>query len=80
MRESALEGKYIIFMLAEEKPKTSIWDVMTKDTAIILGQVKWYGAWRKYAFFPGAEMIFEEQCLGDIIIFMKTRTAVHKAK
>lgn len=28
--------------------------------------VKWYGGWRKYAFFPYADTLFEQDCLRDI--------------
>jgi hypothetical protein len=58
--------------------KTKTWQVMTKDNVSTLGTVKWYGAWRKYCFFPAGETVFEEQCLSDIRNFIVQKTIDHK--
>lgn len=34
-----------------------------------LGTVSWYGAWRRYAFWPGQATVYEATCLRDIAAF-----------
>jgi hypothetical protein len=41
-----------------------------------LGEIKWYGAWRTYAFFPEVASLFNEQCLLDIAEFIHTEMRV----
>lgn len=60
--------------------KTKMWGVFTKDTSIELGEVKWFTKWRKYAFFPNTETIFEEECLRDISFFVEQKTRKHRLK
>ena len=62
--------------------KTRRFDVVVKDPkpdllademerAAPMGTVSWYGAWRRYAFWPTREIgtVFESQCLRDIAAF-----------
>lgn len=44
--------KWLSFALIREGDKTNVWLVMTADRAHNLGEVKWFGRWRGYAFFP----------------------------
>lgn len=67
-------SKWIDFNLAERKPKTNIWDVLVKDGPALLGQVRWFGRWRCYAFFPEDGTVFERQCLRDIADFCEEET------
>lgn len=32
----------------------------------VLGEIKWYGAWRQYAFWPAPRTIFNTGCLKDL--------------
>ena len=82
------EYKYIIFLAGEAKPKTEMWECWSKPEeeggkptaeAVILGIVKWYGAWRKYAFFPETCTFYEQGCLRDIAHFLEEKTRLHKA-
>jgi hypothetical protein len=36
-----------------------------------LGQVKFYGAWRKFCFFPSQSTLFDTTCLNEIAEFCK---------
>jgi len=76
---SEWEGTYIRFSLSENKPKgkTHIWEVIAKAGGF-LGQVQWFGRWRKYSFFPAPDCVFEETCLEDIADFIKWTTHSHK--
>lgn len=66
-------SKWITFQLAEKQnPKTKVYWVITKEQPCsTLGQIKWFGRWRKYSFFPQPETVFEQDCLNDIISFME---------
>lgn len=56
--------------------KTECWTVMSRDG---LGHVRWFGRWRKYAFFPAEGAVFEEVCLREIANFCQARTKEHRA-
>ena len=61
--------------------KTRIWGVVSKDTPPVkLGEIKWFSRWRKYAFFPCTDTVFEEECLRDISFFVEQVTREHRAK
>jgi len=59
--------------------KTLIWNVANGDEEF-LGYVKWFGKWRKYAFFPAEDTIFEEECLRDLSFFCEQSTREHRQK
>ena len=64
------------------KAKTKIWRVRNKENDSILGEIKWYGAWRKYAFFANVvadNIIFEQVCLRNIADFVEKATLKHKS-
>ena len=69
-------SKWIDFVLTGTTGKTSIWAV---EGGAILGQVKWFGRWRGYAFFPAADTVYEPTCLGDISAFIKAQMAERRA-
>lgn len=48
--------------------------------AVPLGVVKWWGAWRKYAFFPNPDTLYEQDCLRDIAQIIVDLTNEHNAK
>ena len=64
------EGKWIKFILKEQKLKTQVWNIVAKQDGFTLGYIAWFSRWRKYAFFPNNHMVFESDCLRDIITFM----------
>lgn len=53
---------------------TATYWVFNRDNHTKLGEIKWYSAWRKYAFFPSPATLFESQCLQDISQFCATIT------
>ncbi len=64
-------SKYLEFALIELKPKTKVIKVMSRLHGNTLGNIKWYGAWRQYAFFPGSDTLYNVECLNDIISYIK---------
>lgn len=66
-----MTGKWIEFILYDNTGKTNKYAVRTKDDSRFkLGEIRWFGRWRKYAFFPESQTVFESQCLGDIAEFI----------
>lgn len=64
--------------------KTKIWDVCgvgvrKKGGGGILGHVHWFGRWRKYAFSPVPNTVFEKDCLRLIADFCERQTKTHNA-
>lgn len=51
--------------------KTKTFDVVNKDNSSYIGQIKWFGSFRKYSFFPAENCVFEQTCLRDIAKFME---------
>jgi len=45
---------------------TSRWAVRNRKSNYLLGWIKWYGAWRRYCFFPLVDSVFSADCLADI--------------
>jgi hypothetical protein len=59
------------------KRKTKIWDVKGNNGAV-LGQVKWYGAWRQYTFCPWPDTIFNKGCMEDLCAFLNRENKAHR--
>jgi hypothetical protein len=71
-------GKYIRFEKGPPKAKTLTWFVVNKESGEAIGEIKWYGPWRRYSFFPFPETVYESDCLKDIGWFLIRATATHK--
>lgn len=76
-----MESKWIDFIEYESKGVTKAFAVVPKENrATVIGKVKWYGAWRCYAFFPAPNCVFETQCLKDITKFIEGLMLERKIK
>lgn len=61
--------RYLTFLkLDGYDRKTYVFDVYNEG--MCLGQVKWFGKWRKYTFFPLENTTYDAKCLGEIVRFM----------
>ena len=78
MSETA-ELTWIRMVEIKDTGKTKVWNVMEKGNDGRLGQIKWFGRWRKYAFFPVAPTVFEATCLMEIAGFCKEQTDAWRA-
>lgn len=75
------DSKWIDFIEQPQKGKTQIFNIVPKEQpGSVIGQIKWYGAWRKYCFYPSPNCIFETDCLGDIISFIKKLMFIRKVE
>lgn len=74
------ECAWIRFVPAGLSPsgKTQIWNVVLKYQSVVGGQVRWWGAWRKYAFFPNPNTLYEQDCLRDIARFIEQLSHEHR--
>lgn len=50
---------------AEGRKTKTVSVIATRDSAL-LGEIKWFGRWRQYAFFPYHDTIFNPDCLDSI--------------
>ena len=64
--------KYLAFqeLIRVEGHKTSVYSCRNKRSGEELGQIRWYGAWRQYCYFPTVQAVYSGGCLRDIAGFM----------
>ncbi len=73
-------GKYMRAAEVRLPPerKTNEWHIHSANSGEVLGEVKWYGAWRQYCFFPhGFDTVFNHACLRDLAEFVQHETLSH---
>lgn len=59
--------EYLRFL--ETKPddrKTKIVFVHSTQSGALLGEIRWFGRWRQYAFYPHALTIWNPDCLDAV--------------
>jgi len=54
--------------------KTKIWVVI--GNGIELGNILFFGRWRKYCFYPRSNTLFDHLCLFEIADFCKKETNI----
>lgn len=68
-------ARHIRFVLTDTPGrKTAVWLIQTVDGMTDLGEVKFNGGWRCYAFFPLPKTLYERECLRDIADFCERKT------
>jgi len=70
-------SKWIDFKEIEEKPKTKVWAVLTKQGDTI-GTISWYAPWRQYCFEPEPDTVWAASCLRDVEAFIKEQMEARK--
>ena len=61
---------YIEFYEQKTNTKTKVISVIAKSSGHEIGQIKWFGRWRQYCFFP-EDSIWSDGCLVDVINYIK---------
>lgn len=75
------KAKWIDFMdVSSQAKKTKTFLVINRESKTQIGEVKWYGAWRQYSFFPNPKTVYERQCLLDIAKFINQLMVERKIK
>lgn len=74
--------KYIKFRHSGESKtgKTQVWRVLNVHHNVICGEVRWYGAFRKYCFYPSDGTLFDFDCLRLIADFCEEKNKEHYAQ
>ncbi len=60
----------LVLIGTSDSGKTKVYDVVNRQNAITVGQIKWFGRFRKYCFFPVDNMVFDATCLTAISEFL----------
>ncbi len=55
---------------------TNIWEIRSVHTEVLLGQISWYSAWRRYAFFPDSGTVYDADCLREIAKFIQDQMSI----
>ncbi len=50
--------------------KTRAWIVRSVRRDSRLGEIRWYGSWRQYCFFPEARSVWSHDCLAQVQTFI----------
>ncbi len=66
------EYQFLVFTQLPSTGKTEIWQCWNKHHSVLLGTVKWYGAWRQYCYFTrdDTEVVYSIGCMNDICHFI----------
>lgn len=68
--------EFIELPKTNKQAKTKVWNVKNIQTHQIIGQIKWYSAWREYCFFyhnPREELVLAPSCSEQIARFCRTQ-------
>lgn len=60
--------------------KTAIWEVRSGEQQILLGQVRWYAAWRRYCFTTVILVWMDATCLQEVTDFLTKQMDARKKK
>ena len=66
-----MKYKYIEFCPLDNDTNNKTWDCYNRKYGTLLGTVEWCGRWKRYSFLPEAGMVFSQDCLENIIDFIK---------
>jgi len=82
---NATEGMASKWLLFEEIQlrgmTTRTWIVSNKRNNTLLGEVRWYGQWRQYAFIPDEfGTVLAGSCLSDLAEFIRRAMSERKGK
>jgi hypothetical protein len=72
------EYQYIAFIKTGDTGKTTKWSCRNKRYDAELGEIKWFGGWRQYCFFPTCQAVYSAGCLKDIADFIKALSDIQR--
>jgi hypothetical protein len=62
------ESRFMIMYLSfYEGRKTPIIEIENRNSDELLGLISYRPGWRKFVFFPYGSMVFDSECLNDIV-------------
>lgn len=74
-------GKYMYVRDSQPSASglTSIWSILGRGDGV-LGQVRWFGRWRCYAFHPEPHTVFNAECMEELMNFCATETKYQRRR
>lgn len=66
--------EFIKLPKTNKQAKTDVYAVKNKQTKAIIGEIKWYSAWREYCYMyydPNEELILAPSCLEQMARFIR---------
>lgn len=72
--------EFIEFIRKTSSGKTERYTCQNRRSAGELGEVKYYGAWRQYCYFPTAQAVYSKGCLDDISHFVARLNAIQRGQ
>lgn len=65
-------GRWLVARLQPRRSgdETDTWLIVSKAQNSILGEVRWFGWWGRYAFYPRPDIICNKERLYDIQAFL----------
>jgi len=74
--------KYIEFVvdmiISGIKKKTIVIEILSVSSGDRLGSIEWYSPWRQYCLLTMNHIVFNHQCLSDIMEFLTNINMIHK--
>lgn len=64
-------SKYLEFKEIPYDGKTKKFEVTSTKHDSLLGEIKWFGRWRQYGFFPELDTVWNKDCLKTIQDFLQ---------
>lgn len=74
------DDEYLTLKLIEMKTKTSVYGIFSRKHGDKLGEVRWWGKWRQYCFFPAHDTVFNRDCIGTIQAFLEHLHQLRKSE
>lgn len=59
---------FIVKQVVKDR-KTPLYHIFEHNTNYI-GEIKWYGPWRKFCFYPDKDTIWDNKCLTEVVNFL----------
>lgn len=69
--EEGYEYIHMSWLGSSKSGKTQVYGIYNSRSGDQIGEVKWFGRWRQYAFFPEDGSIYSAGCMFDIVHFIK---------
>lgn len=75
------QGRWVSVNRLTRRPgrTTDVFEVVTKESARVVAEIRWHAPWRKYVLVPRSETVWETTCLMDIARWLRLLTHERKA-
>ena len=60
------ETQYLAFVETPTRGKTKVIAIVNRHHEQIIGEIRWFGRWRQYCFFPYNDTVWNTTCMDDV--------------